>query len=176
MLPAGTLCGYLAYFVGGFINNLSITLYLGAPPEGWLKVSADVMAHMYLGAVFTYSAVRVAPSAPKYVALAALVLLLVSAGLSLWSSFAIGKFLMRYRLLVVFCLVALPHYLRRLPVRSCRTMPADCGNAGMPNPAFGHDAQSATVNAAVVRRSCASGSDRSKAQLTETLGELRGVR
>jgi hypothetical protein len=92
VLPAATLCGYLAYFVGGFINNLSITLYLGAPPEGWLKVTADVMAHMYLGAAFTYSAVRVAPSAPRYVALAALVLLLVFAGLSLWSSFAIGKF------------------------------------------------------------------------------------
>ncbi|HEY2919925.1 MAG TPA: hypothetical protein VGK77_13145 [Candidatus Binatia bacterium] len=92
VLPAAMVCGYLAYFVGGFINNLSITLYLGAPPEGWLKVTADVMAHMYLGAAFTYSAVRVAPSAPRYVALAALVLLLVFAGLSLWSSFAIEKF------------------------------------------------------------------------------------
>ena len=92
VLPAATVCGYLAYLVGGFINNLSITLYLGAPPEGWLKVAADVMAHMYLGAAFTYSAVRVAPSAPRHVALATLVLLLVFAGLSLWSSFAIGKF------------------------------------------------------------------------------------
>lgn len=91
-LPAATVCGYLAYFVGGFINNLSITLYLGAPPEGWVKVAADVMAHMYLGGAFTYSAVRVAPSTPKYVALAALALLLVFAGLSLWSSFAIRKF------------------------------------------------------------------------------------
>ena len=92
VLPAATVCGYLAYLVGGFINNLSITLYLGAPLEGWLKVTADVMAHTYLGAAFTYSAVRVAPSAPRYVALAASVLLLVFAGVSLWSSFAIGKF------------------------------------------------------------------------------------
>lgn len=92
VLPAATVCSYLAYIVGGFINNLSITLYLGTPPEGWLKVTTDVMAHMYLGAAFTYSAVRVAPSAPRYVSLAALVLLLVFAGLSLWSSFAIGKF------------------------------------------------------------------------------------
>src|SRR5437870_8010037 len=92
VLPAATACGYLAYVLGGFINNLLITLYLGTPPEGWLKVTADVMAHMYLGAAFTYSAVRVAPSAPRHVALAALVLLLVFAGLSLWSSFAIGKF------------------------------------------------------------------------------------
>jgi hypothetical protein len=92
VLPAALVCGYLAYLVGGFINNLSITLYLGSPPEAWLKVTAEVMAHMYMGAAFTYSAVRVAPSAPRYVALAVLVLLLVFAGLSLWSSFAIGKF------------------------------------------------------------------------------------
>ena len=92
VLPAAIVCGYLAYLVGGIINNLSITLYLGSPPEGWLKITAVVMAHMYMGAAFTYSAVRAAPSAPKYVALAALVLLLVFAGMSLWSSFAIGKF------------------------------------------------------------------------------------
>lgn len=92
VLPAAMVCGYLAYFLGGFINNLSITLSLGAPPEGWLKVAADVMAHMYLGAAFTYSAVRVAPSAPRHVVLAALVLLLVFAGFSLWSSFTVGQF------------------------------------------------------------------------------------
>ena len=92
VLPAATVCGYLAYFVGGFINNVSITLYLGVPPEGWLKVTTDIMAHIYLGAAFTYSAVRVAPSAPRYVAIAALMLLRVFACLSLWSSFAIGKF------------------------------------------------------------------------------------
>ena len=92
VLPAATVCGYLAYFVGGFINNVSITLYLGAPPEGWLKVTLDVMTHIYLGAAFTYSAVRIAPSAPRYVVLVASVLLLVFVGLSLWSSFVIGKF------------------------------------------------------------------------------------
>jgi len=92
VLPAAAVCGYLAYFIGGFINNLSITLYLGAPPEGWLKIAADSMAHMYLGAAFTYSAVRVAPSDPRYVASAAFVLVLAFAGVSLWSSFAIGKF------------------------------------------------------------------------------------
>jgi hypothetical protein len=92
LLPVAAVCGYLAYFVGGFINNLSITLYLGAPPEGWFKVASDVMAHMYLGAAFMYSAVRIAPSEPRSVALAALLLLLVFAGLSVWSCFAIGKF------------------------------------------------------------------------------------
>lgn len=92
VLPAATVCGYLAYFVGGFINNVSITLFLGAPPEGWLKVVLDVMTHIYLGFAFTYSAVRIAPSTPKYVALVTSVLLLIFVGLSLWSSFVIGKF------------------------------------------------------------------------------------
>lgn len=92
VLPVATVCGYLAYFVGGFINNVSTSLYFGVPPEGWLKVALDVMAHIYLGAAFTYSAVRVAPSDPRYVALVAAVLLIVFVGLSLWSSFVIGKF------------------------------------------------------------------------------------
>ncbi len=92
VLPAAMAGGYLAFIVGGFINNLSITMYLEALPEGWLKISADVMAHMYLGAAFTYSAVRAAPSAPRYVSLAALAVLVIFAGLSLWSSFVIGKF------------------------------------------------------------------------------------
>ena len=91
-LPTAMVCGYLAYFVGGFINNLSIMLFLGPPLEGWLKIAADVMAHVYMGAAFMYSAVRVAPSAPRYVALATMVLLLGFAGLSLWAAFAIGKF------------------------------------------------------------------------------------
>jgi len=91
-LPTAAVCGYLAYFVGGLINNLVITLFLGAPSEGSFKVASDVMAHMYLGTVFMYSAVRIAPSAPKSVAFAALLLLLVFAGLSVCSSFAIGKF------------------------------------------------------------------------------------
>ncbi len=91
-LPIALLCGYLAYLVGGFINSLSIILFLGSPLEGRLKAIADVMAHMYMGAAFTYSAVRVAPSAPRYVALATMAVILAFAGLSLWWSFAIGKF------------------------------------------------------------------------------------
>jgi hypothetical protein len=83
--------GYLAYFVGGFINNLSVRLYLGVPPEGWLQVAADVMAHIYLGAAFTYSAVRVAPSAPRCVAFATGFFVLGFAGISLWSSIVTGK-------------------------------------------------------------------------------------
>jgi hypothetical protein len=55
VLPAATVGGYLAFSVGGLINDLSITSYLEAPPEGWLKITADVMAHMYLGAGLTYS-------------------------------------------------------------------------------------------------------------------------
>ena len=91
-LPAAVVCGYLAYFIGGFINNLSTTLYFGKPPEGWLKIAVDAMTHMYLGAAFIYSAVRIAPSAPRGVALATLLLLLIFAGISLWSSFVIEKF------------------------------------------------------------------------------------
>ena len=92
VLPAAAVCGYLAYFIGGLINNLSIALYLGTPAEGWLKIAEDSMAHMYLGAAFMYSAVRVAPSGPKYVASVAFMLILVFVGVFLWSSFAIGKF------------------------------------------------------------------------------------
>ncbi len=90
LLP-GAVCGYLAYLVGGFINNLSITLYRGAPLDGLMKVAADVMTHMYLGGAFTCSAVRVAASTLKYAALAAFVLILIFADLAFWSSFAIGK-------------------------------------------------------------------------------------
>jgi hypothetical protein len=81
---AGSHGVWLSCILGGRFpfNNLSITLFIGSPPEGWLKIAADVMAHMDMGAAFTYSAVRVAPSAPKYVALVTTVLLLVFAGLS----------------------------------------------------------------------------------------------
>jgi hypothetical protein len=47
---------------------------------------------MYMGAAFFYSAIRIAPSAPKYVALGTASVLVAFAGLSLWSSFKIGKF------------------------------------------------------------------------------------
>lgn len=92
VLPVATVCGYLAYFVGGFINNLTTSWYLGVPLEGWPKIATDFMAHAYFCAAFTYSAVRIAPAASRYVALAALLLLLVFSGFSLWSYFAIGKF------------------------------------------------------------------------------------
>jgi hypothetical protein len=92
MLPGAILCSYLAYLVGGFINNLSLTLHFGSLPNGWLKVVTNAMAHSYMGAVFIYSAVRIAPSAPRYVAIGTSVLLVVFAGLSIWSSFVIAKF------------------------------------------------------------------------------------
>ncbi len=45
VLPIAMVCGYLAYLIGGFINNLSLTLILGAPPEGWKKIITDVAPH-----------------------------------------------------------------------------------------------------------------------------------
>jgi hypothetical protein len=92
VLPAAAVCGYVAYLLGGTINNLFFAWYLGPPSEGWPKLASDFMAHMYMGAAFSYSAVRIAPSGPRYVAVTAFALLLAGAGLSIWSSFAIGKF------------------------------------------------------------------------------------
>jgi len=92
VLPAAAVCGYAAYYLGGLLNNLSIVLYTGAPLEGWLKLASDFMAHMYLGAAFSYSAVRIAPSGPRYVAVAAFALLLAIAAFNIWYSFAIGTF------------------------------------------------------------------------------------
>jgi hypothetical protein len=43
---------------------------------------------------------------------------------------------MRYRLLVVYCLVVLLRCLERLQEKSCRTVPADQGDADMPNRAI----------------------------------------
>jgi len=90
-LPAAAVCGYLAYLVGGFVNNVSLFLTL-VPLEGWLKVIADVMAHMYMGAAFVFCAVRFAPSSPKYVAATAQGIVLIFGGVSLWSSFVIDKY------------------------------------------------------------------------------------
>ena len=44
---------------------------------------------------------------------------------------------MRYRLLVVFCSVALPRWLERLLARSCRTVLAVRGEANLPNARIG---------------------------------------
>jgi len=106
MLPAALACGFLAYFIGGFINNLSLTYFFGGPLSGFPKIAADVMAHTYLGGAFTYSAVRIAPSAPRRVAVFAMVLMVVFAGPSLWLSFAIGDFIL-CQLSAVFSLAAL---------------------------------------------------------------------
>lgn len=92
LLPLAILIGYLAFLVGGFINNLSLMLFLSQPPDSWMKIATDAVAHSYMGAAFTYSGVRIAPSKPRYVAFTTSALLVIFAGLSLWSSFAIAKF------------------------------------------------------------------------------------
>jgi hypothetical protein len=91
-LPLAVLLGYLAYLIGGTINNLTTVLFLGAPLDGWQRTVTDVMAHIYMGAAMVYSAVRIAPSAPRSVAIGTTALLLAFAGASLWSSIMIAKF------------------------------------------------------------------------------------
>ena len=92
VLPAAAVCGYAAYYLGGLLNNLSIVLYTGEPLEGWLKIASDFMANMFLGLAFSYSAVRIAPSGPRYVAAAAFALFLYMAVFNIWYVFDTGKF------------------------------------------------------------------------------------
>lgn len=91
-LPVSAICGYLAYIVGGTLNNLSIALFLGSPITSWIKVATDAIAHMYIGAAVTYVAVKIAPAYPKFVAVGTFAFLLIFAGASIFSSFAIGKY------------------------------------------------------------------------------------
>jgi hypothetical protein len=92
VFPGALICSYLAYLVGGTINNVTTAMFLGEPLTGWIKVVVDAMAHMYMGAAFTYSAIKIAPGAPKHVASGAFAILIVFAALSVWSSLAIGKY------------------------------------------------------------------------------------
>ena len=91
-LPVSVICGYLAYLVGGTLNNLSITLFIGSPATGWMRVGTDVLAHIYMGAASAYVAVKVAPEHPKLIALGIFALQLIFASASIWSSFVIGKY------------------------------------------------------------------------------------
>ena len=91
VLPAAVMCAYGAYIVGSTVNNISFYLIIGSL-SGWAKIASDAMAHIYLGGAFCYSAVRIAPSAPRYIASAAFALLLAFASLLIWSMFAIAKF------------------------------------------------------------------------------------
>lgn len=90
-MPAAVICGYLAYLVGGFLNNVGLVFAFGGPIEGWLKSISDIFSHLYLGAAFVYCAIRVAPSAPRTVAGITCGVLVLFAGISLWSSFIITK-------------------------------------------------------------------------------------
>ena len=92
VLPGAVVFGYLAYLVGGFVNNMTTAMFIGAPLKGWLAVATDAMAHMYMGAAFAYSAIRIAPAAPRYVASGAFAVLVAFAASSVWSSFGIGKY------------------------------------------------------------------------------------
>ncbi len=91
-LPGALICGYAAYLVGGALNNFTAAWFAGGPLTGWKKIAADVMAHIYMGAVFLYAAVKIAPAAPRYVAGGAFATLVALAILSIWSSVAIAKY------------------------------------------------------------------------------------
>jgi hypothetical protein len=92
VLPGAVVLGYLAYFVGGFVNNVTTTMLLRAPLEGWLLVATDAVAHMYMGAAFVYSAIKIAPAASTLVARGAFGILVAFASWSMWSAYAIGKY------------------------------------------------------------------------------------
>ena len=91
-LPASLLCGYLAYILGGFLHNLSYSVFLGISPGWKVKVMMDVMSHMYMGATTTYVAVKITPDYPEAVAMNIFALILIFAGISIWSSFLTGKY------------------------------------------------------------------------------------
>lgn len=80
--PTALIAGYLAYLVGGFINRLSITLFMG-PPEGWIQLAAIYMEQLYMGAVIPYVAGYIAPSHKVDAALGFSALVMVIAGISL---------------------------------------------------------------------------------------------
>ena len=40
VIPSALAGGYAAYFVGGLLNRISITLFLG-PPEGWIELISE---------------------------------------------------------------------------------------------------------------------------------------
>lgn len=92
VLPGALICSYLAYLVGGTINNVTTAMFLGEQLTGWKMVVVDAMTHMYMGAAFTYSAIKIAPCAPKHVASGAFAILIVLVALSAWSSCAVGNF------------------------------------------------------------------------------------
>jgi len=92
LLPGALVAGYAAYLVGGTINNLSITLYMGRPPNGWTKLLGDFMAHMFLGAAFVYAGAFIAPTQKPIVAMALGALSIFLGGAFVWASLIVEKY------------------------------------------------------------------------------------
>ncbi|MFM8754577.1 MAG: hypothetical protein ACKODL_07785 [Phenylobacterium sp.] len=65
-LPAAAVGGWLAYMVGGAINNTSTYLYVGEI-KGFVKFGLDFINNMFLGIGFVFCGVKIAPRAPKFV-------------------------------------------------------------------------------------------------------------
>jgi len=82
LVSASLFAGYVAYLVGGFVNRLSITVFLG-PPEGWVQIAAIFMEQLYMGAAIPYAAGRIAPNNKVWAVLGFSMLVMVFAGVSL---------------------------------------------------------------------------------------------
>lgn len=80
--PTALIAGHLAYLASGFINRLSIALFMG-PPEGWIQLTTIYMKQLYMGAVIPYVAGHIAPSHKVDAALGFSALVMVIAGISL---------------------------------------------------------------------------------------------
>ena len=92
LFPVSIICGYLAYTIGGTVNNFLINLFTGYPPTGLVKTGMDILAYMYLGATTTFAAVKIAPSQSTFVAAGIFVFLLIFAGAAVLPFFTIDKY------------------------------------------------------------------------------------
>ena len=81
LLPAAVAAGYLAYLVGGTINRVSMTMFVG-PLEGWYSLAAILMEQMYFGAAVLYVGGRIAPCHKRLAVFALSGLLLLFVGFS----------------------------------------------------------------------------------------------
>ena len=66
-LPGAIVGGWLAYIVGGTINNVTTIWALGEPLNGLAKFGLNFTNNMYLGLGIVFFAVKIAPSGPKIV-------------------------------------------------------------------------------------------------------------
>ena len=61
MLPAAAAGGFLAYYVGGFINRATTLMAVGTL-DGWVGLATDFLSEAYFGAGAIAAGFKVAPS------------------------------------------------------------------------------------------------------------------